>query len=385
MARKILLVVAILLGVAVLVATVWYVRLTAPVAVNNTPPVAATLVALTTTPSVAVYRIDPTRSEVFYRVDETFFDYRGLVTAVGTTKAVAGDLLLNKGNLAASRVGEIVVDISQFQSDEPSRDNAIRNEWLESARYPHATFKNASLQEIPSSWREGEPFRFKMVGDLTVRTTTRNATWDVEVTLDGDELRGRATTQIKMTDFGFQPPSLRILSVEDDVALTIDFVAVASGSSTTAQAAQSAQPTEAMPTVPDPTPAGRACAATVSEGNRPNYKPGAPVRDSVGQGYVLAGTVLSSAGCAPLSNARIELWLTNPEGQYDDAHRATVLTEGAGAFRFESNVPGAYGGGVAHIHMAVSAEWHDDVVITHLVEEGATEATLEFVLPTAGR
>jgi polyisoprenoid-binding protein YceI len=319
---------------------------------------------------------------VSYSVDETFFDNRGLVTAVGTTNAVAGDLLLDRGNLGASSVGEIVVDISQLRSDEPSRDNAIRNEWLESARYPLATFKNASLQDMPTSWREGEPFHFKMVGDLTIRTATRNVPWDVEVTLDGEELRGKATTQIRMTDFGFQPPSLRLISVEDEVALTIDFVAVASGSSATAQAAQ---PTEAVSTVPNPTPAGRACVATISEGNRPNYRPGAPVRDSVGQGYVLVGTVLSSAGCAPLPDARIELWLTNPEGQYDDDHRATVLTDGSGAFRFESNVPGAYGGGVAHIHMAVSAEGHGDVVITHFVQEGATEATLDFVLPAAGR
>jgi polyisoprenoid-binding protein YceI len=382
MVRKILLVAAVLLGVVVLVGVAWYLRLTAPVAVSNTPPAAATLVALTTTPGAAVYRIDPTRSQASYSVDETFFDRRGLVTAVGTTNAVGGDLLLDRGNLGASTVGEIVVDISQLQSDEPSRDNAIRNEWLESARYPLATFKNASLRDVPNDWREGEPFRVKMAGDLTIRTTTRNVTWDVEMTLDGDELRGRATTQIRMTDFGFQPPSLRLISVEDEVALAIDFVAVAPGSVATDR---TPRPTETMVAVVSPTPAARICMATVSEGNRPNYRPGAPVRDSVGQGYVLAGNVLSSEGCGPLPNARVEFWLTNPEGQYDDAHRATVLTDGSGGFRFESNVPGAYGGGVSHIHIAVSAEGHADVVSTHFVEEGATEATLEFVLPTTGR
>ena len=51
----------------------------------------------------------------------------------------------------------------------------------------------------------------------------------------------------------------------------------------------------------------------------------------------------------------------------------------------ESNVPGAYVGSLAHIHMTVTAEGHDDVVITHFVQKGATEATLEFVLLTAGR
>ena len=88
---------------------------------------------------VTIYRIDPAQSEARYTVDETFFDARGLVTVVGTTNGVAGDISIDRANPAASRVGEIVVDISQLRTDERSRDNAIRREWLQSARFPLAT------------------------------------------------------------------------------------------------------------------------------------------------------------------------------------------------------------------------------------------------------
>jgi catechol 1,2-dioxygenase len=57
----------------------------------------------------------------------------------------------------------------------------------------------------------------------------------------------------------------------------------------------------------------------------PFYEPGAPVRTSVGSGYVLSGTVLAAKECKPIRKARIEFWLANPRGDYDDAHRATVL------------------------------------------------------------
>src|SRR5215203_6053484 len=69
----------------------------------------------------------------------------------------------------------------------------------------------------------------------------------------------------------------------------------------------------------------------------PFYEPGAPVRTRVGSGYVLSGAVLAAAECKPIPNAHIEFWLANSRGEYDDAHRATVLAGERGEYRFESN------------------------------------------------
>lgn len=71
----------------------------------------------------------------------------------------------------------------------------------------------------------------------------------------------------------------------------------------------------------------------------PFYEPGAPVRTSVGSGYVLSGTVLAATQCKPIPTARIEFWLANSRGEYDDAHRATMLADQRGEYRFQSNCP----------------------------------------------
>jgi protocatechuate 3,4-dioxygenase beta subunit len=73
--------------------------------------------------------------------------------------------------------------------------------------------------------------------------------------------------------------------------------------------------------------AGRSadCKPTKPDMLGPFYKPDAPVRTSVGSGYVLSGAVLGAQECKPIPNAHIEFWLANPRGEYDDAHRATVL------------------------------------------------------------
>ena len=56
------------------------------------------------------------------------------------------------------------------------------------------------------------------------------------------------------------------------------------------------------------------CKPTQPDMLGPFYEPGAPVRTSVGSGYVLSGTVLAAQECKPIRKAHIEFWLANPRG-----------------------------------------------------------------------
>ena len=196
---------------------------------TQAPDSTAPTVAPTTAPAPAaaqVYRIDATQSKASYKVSETFLDGNRIVDAVGVTSAVAGDILIDRTTPANSQVGEIVVDISQLTSDSNRRDNAIRRQWLESAKYPLATFSNAVISELPAELSEGTPFSFKITGDMKLHDTTQPMTWDVTMTLQGDGLTGTATTAFKMSSFNVDPPDIAgVLTVEDDVALTLDIVA----------------------------------------------------------------------------------------------------------------------------------------------------------------
>lgn len=285
--RRIILAVAALGVVAALGATVYFFRLTAEVNVADTPPVAPTIdlgagdeepssapsslptptetsrpagttptappeptvadstgtagtaapestgvpadaPAVPTRAPARVYRIVPERSRASYRVRETFLEDQTVAVAEGSTDAVAGEILVDRANPERSRFGQIVVDISQLESDEERRDNAIRRQWLESATYPRVTFENARLTGLPERVVDGEQFSFRMTGDMTLHGTTRQQAWDVTATLDGDTLRGEATTRIEMTRYGVEPPNIAgFVAVEDEVALTLEFVATA--------------------------------------------------------------------------------------------------------------------------------------------------------------
>jgi protocatechuate 3,4-dioxygenase beta subunit len=125
------------------------------------------------------------------------------------------------------------------------------------------------------------------------------------------------------------------------------------------------------------------CRVTTPDSLGPFYEPGAPVRNRVGTGYVLRGRVLSATTCRPIRRARIEFWLVNPQGEYDDAHRATVVAGRNGSYRFQSNRPVGYGGRPPHIHIRVTARGYRVLVTQHYPRGSRTSATFDLVLRRA--
>ena len=92
------------------------------------------------------------------------------------------------------------------------------------------------------------------------------------------------------------------------------------------------------------------------------------------------GRVLAARTCRSLARARIELWLVNDQGEYDDAHRATVFSRRDGRYRFESNRPVGYGGRPPHIHIRVTARGFRTLVTQHYPRGTRRSATFNLVL-----
>jgi protocatechuate 3,4-dioxygenase beta subunit len=124
------------------------------------------------------------------------------------------------------------------------------------------------------------------------------------------------------------------------------------------------------------------CPPTRGDMLGPFYEPNAPVRSSVGKGHVLRGTVRSSADCSAIPGARVELWLTGPDG-YDDAHRATVIADAEGGYRFESELPRPYERRPPHIHVRVAHPGYQTLVTQHYPAPGQGEGTFDLVLRPA--
>jgi polyisoprenoid-binding protein YceI len=175
---------------------------------------------------VRTFTIVPEQTEASYEVQEQFLNRDLPSQAIGKTNAVTGELQLSLNGKPSGKVTNITVDLRTLTSNESRRDNRIRQQWLESQKYPYAVFTSTDAQGIPASYTEGQDVTFKLTGDMTVHNVTRPVTFDVTGKLIGDTITGSAKTQILMKDFGIDPPSIAgMLTVKDGVTITINFTA----------------------------------------------------------------------------------------------------------------------------------------------------------------
>ena len=176
---------------------------------------------------IRTFAIVPNESTVRYKVGEILFrEGNRFNIAVGTTGAVEGMVKLDAANPSNSTIGPITVDISSFKTDSSRRDNAIRERFLESVKFPKATFTSTKIDGIPADAKEGQAVNLTVVGDLTVRETTRPATFQVTATLQGGTLNGLASTEFNMSDFGVTVPDIGgMLKAEDKTLIEFEFVA----------------------------------------------------------------------------------------------------------------------------------------------------------------
>lgn len=176
-------------------------------------------------PDETVYRIDASRSSVSYEVQEILAGTEH--EAVGSTKGVAGDVVLNTADPSKSRMGQIVVDVQQLQSDQQLRDDRIRHDFLQSADYPLATLDTTSITGLPATIADGTSYPFELTGDLHVKQATKPVTFKATASRSNDELKINATTTVRLADLGVGPISLGPLVKTGETAdLTIDLTAV---------------------------------------------------------------------------------------------------------------------------------------------------------------
>ena len=122
------------------------------------------------------------------------------------------------------------------------------------------------------------------------------------------------------------------------------------------------------------------CLPTSPDADGPFYRPNAPERNQIGSGYLLMGQVKSASDCAPISGAKIEVWMAGPDGAYGDDWRATIFANQDGRYYFSSHFPGNYGNRPPHTHLVVNASGFRELITQHYMTPGQGEAIFDLVL-----
>jgi polyisoprenoid-binding protein YceI len=170
--------------------------------------------------------IDPSVSQASYTAHEQLVGRTLPSDAVGTSKSVSGSLVLGSDGAVLADQSKISVDLSKLQSNESRRDNWIKNDTIQTSRFPMATFVPREVQGLPIPLPTSGEAKFQLLGDLTVHGVTKPVTWQVTAQFADGAVTGNATTNVKITDFGMTPPKVGpVLSIEDALTLELAFSA----------------------------------------------------------------------------------------------------------------------------------------------------------------
>ena len=218
---------AVLLAVVAVVGVAGYAMFKPPA--QATAPIDAAPVAqgpANAASAAPVYEIDPNASSARFVIDEIL---RGSpYTVVGTTNQVAGQIAADLKDIDAAQVGTIRVNARTLTTDADGRNRMLKNRILLTDEHEFIEFTPKRMVGLPEAATVGQSFTFQMVGDLAIRGTPRETTFDVVVTPTAENrLEGTASSTIRYADWGVSIPRVpSVAGVADQVALHLDFVAI---------------------------------------------------------------------------------------------------------------------------------------------------------------
>ena len=161
-------------------------------------------------------------SRAEYRVREQLARLNFPNDAVGTTESVTGALVVRPdGSFAPG--SKLTVDLRTLRTDEPKRDGFVRENTLETNRYPLAEFVPRRHKGLPIPLPASGNASFQLTGDMTLHGATAEQTWDVAASFTADGATAKATTRFNFAKYRITIPRVfGLLSVDDDIRLELN-------------------------------------------------------------------------------------------------------------------------------------------------------------------
>lgn len=153
------------------------------------------------------------QSVVGYRVDEKLASLPARSDAVGRTDAVAGELVVDGATIPTV---EVTADLTELESDQGRRDDALRTRGLETEDFPEANFVLRSPIDLGGVPAVGAGVEVTATGDLTVHGVTDSVEVPLEARWSGAVIEVVGSLPVVMADYDIEPPDVAGLVDVDD-------------------------------------------------------------------------------------------------------------------------------------------------------------------------
>lgn len=113
------------------------------------------------------------------------------------------------------------VPITGFQFRKRLMQQHFNEQYMESNKFPVATFRGKLAQPVPPYEGSLVTFRTRVTGDLTIRDITRRIDQEVVITRASNEMDTLAEFIVRPADFGIRIPRIMIKNIAEEIKVTV--------------------------------------------------------------------------------------------------------------------------------------------------------------------
>lgn len=123
---------------------------------------------------------------------------------------------------------EVSIPVRTLKSGKTLMDK-VMYEAIKQTEHPKIEYKLKEMTLSKEARKAGDPIKFDTKGELTVSGKTKPISMVVAIEKgDGDALKARGATPVKMTDFGIAPPApkvaLGMIKTSEEVKVTFEWI-----------------------------------------------------------------------------------------------------------------------------------------------------------------
>jgi len=139
----------------------------------------------------------------------------------GRTPQIEGTIRVSDADRLSDAEACIRMDAASLDTGNSTRDGIMRNDHLETARFPTIDFL---LKAVDGVTRQGETWEFTATGMLSLHGVNREIRFALRARQEGETVRLTGRLPLRMSDYGIRTPRLLFLAVDDEVMVSFDLI-----------------------------------------------------------------------------------------------------------------------------------------------------------------
>jgi polyisoprenoid-binding protein YceI len=170
---------------------------------------------------------DPAKPGALYRVvtgpSRVRFDAKAFLhDFAGKSSQIEGTIRVGDPDRLSGAEACIRIDAASLDTGNSTRDGIMRDDHLETARFPTIDFL---LKMVDGVTHQTGSWEFTARGTLSLHGVSREIQFPIRARQEGDAVRLAGQLPLKMTDYRIRIPRFLFLTVEDTIQVSFDVIA----------------------------------------------------------------------------------------------------------------------------------------------------------------